>query len=262
MSKHIDNFKLRLGPIVAQLEEAFPNRIHSYYLTGSAVTGTMVAGSDLDIIVVFKGMLEADDALSCQQLGQQLGGRLGYELDLEPVSEAALLREGATGLKLTAVPLHGSDIRKQIPWEPLATFQRDVAAGFVEYASQLRQVLQLSHPLAYPDPQDFLFGYARNDTRLVLKTVLIGATLRVLLASGVRCGSKADAVIKYEQHIGDRWSAWLATLHEQCKMVWEYRIPKAEKERQQLRELLKSALAFENETLQQMDEEDVSHGYG
>lgn len=239
-----------LVQVISQLEKTFPQRILACYLTGSVVTNTMVAGSDLDVIVVFKGAFLAGETAVCRQLGKQWQPKPPYELDLEPVCEADLLQHGATGLKVTAVPLYGSDIRDQIPWEPLANFRRDVAIGFLEYASQLRGIVPpLTPPLAYPDPQHFFWGYARAGTRLVLKTVLIGATLRVLLASGVRCGSKADAVVKYRQHVGGHWSDWLATLHEQCKMSWEYQIPATPSEQEALRSLLRPALAFENETL-------------
>lgn len=236
-----------VAEVIETLEQTFSQRILGYYLTGSAVTETMVAGSDLDVIVVFSGDFIGNEAAACRELGKMWLPKPAYELDLEPACEADLLREGATGLKLTAVFLYGTDIREQVPWEPLANFRRDVAAGFVEYASDLCDGAPLAFPLSYPDAQHPFWGYAQTDTRLVLKTILIGATLRVLLETGVRCGSKADAIVKYRQYIGDHWSEWLANLHQMCKLTWGYQIPTASAEREQLRQLLQPVLEFENE---------------
>lgn len=131
-----------------------------------------------------------------------------------------------------------------MPLEPLETFRRDAVRSSIGYAAALRGTpAALRWPLA-PDPADAFFGYDLVDTRLVLKTVLLGATVRVLLATGIRCRSKLDAVRQYGELFGGETAVWLATLHERCKMQWHYHIPA---DRAALRALLQPVLAFENE---------------
>ena len=130
-----------------------------------------------------------------------------------------------------------------MPLEPLETFRRDAVRSSIGYAAALRW------PLA-PDPADAFFGYDLVDTRLVLKTVLLGATVRVLLATGIRCRSKLDAVRQYGELFGGETAVWLATLHERCKMQWHYQIPA---NRAALRTLLRPVLAFENEVLLEIE---------
>lgn len=56
----------------------------------------------------------------------------------------------------------------------------------------------------------------------MVKTVRLGVTVRVLLATGTRCRSKLGAVRQYELVFGGETAVWLATHHERCKMQWHY----------------------------------------
>lgn len=246
---HNEDIDRAVAAAVAELTAVFPHRLLAIYLSGSAVDGTLVAGSDLDVLPIFAGEFVADEAARCRAWGRSWPG--AWPLDVEPACLAQLTRTGATGLKQSAVLLAGRDIRDQVTWEPLENFRRDAIQGFMAYAAELRGLSPALHwPLAYPDPDDEFFGYAPTDTRLVLKTVLLGATVRVLLATGIRCRSKLDAARQYEAVFGGETAVWLATLHERCKMQWHYQIPA---DRAALRILLRSVLAFENEVLLEIE---------
>lgn len=245
---HNDAVDRVLAAVVRELTAVFPHRILAIYLTGSAVDGTLVAGSDLDLLPIFAGEFVEDEADRCRAWGRSWQGAWpqgAWPLDVEPACLAQLTQTGATGLKQSAVLLAGRDIRGQVPWEPLENFRRDVILGFMAYAAELRGAPATLHwPLTHPNPDDEFFGYAPADTRLLLKTVLLGATVRVLLATGIRCRSKLDAVRQYGAVFGGETAVWLATLHERCKMQWHYHIPA---DRAALRALLQPVLAFENE---------------
>lgn len=60
---------------------------------------------------------------------------------------------------------------------------------------------------------------------------------------------KRAAISAYRQHIGDAWAAHLEAIHRQCRLQWGYRIPETEAERELLRELCRTELAFENHFL-------------
>jgi hypothetical protein len=250
-----------LQGIIGLLELIFPGRVRAYYLIGSAAEGTMVYGSDLDLIVVFKGDFQGNEADLCRQV-RHYGSLISpVRLDLAPRCEAQLIQNGATGLKLAAVLLYGDDILDQIPLEPLPQLRQDAINGFVYYLRALRGLPSpLQYPLAYPQPDDDFFGYATSGiwrggdryepgTRLLINAVTLGAALRLLLATGQRSGSKVETIRLYREHINDQWVTWLSGLYEQCKLQWRYRVPEAPLERGQLRSLLQPTLAFENDVL-------------
>ncbi|HEX6385771.1 MAG TPA: nucleotidyltransferase domain-containing protein [Anaerolineae bacterium] len=254
-------FDAILQGVIGLLEIVFPGRIRAYYLTGSLTNGTAVYGSDIDVIIVFKDELPDDVAERCHQVGLLTTLISSIRVDLAARSEAELLQVGATGVKLSTQLLYGEDIRDHIPFEPLEQFRHHIIRGFVFYIKELRGTPDsLIYPLAYPDTSDLFFGYTRRGiwhgnrrhepgTRLLLNAVTLGATLRVLLASGIRCSSKMEAILRYQELIADDWTDWLMALFKQCKLKWGHRVPEDPAGQSHLRELLQHALVFENDVL-------------
>ena len=50
----------------------------------------------------------------------------------------------------------------------------------------------------------------------------------------------------YKKYINDEWTVLLEAAFEKIRKQWEYQIPENRDERQQLREICRQALAFEN----------------
>lgn len=250
-----------LQGITGLLEIIFPGRVRAYYLTGSLVNSTAVYGSDVDVIIVFKEELKNGEEECCRQTGLNATLLTGRRIDLAARSEAELVRTGATGIKLATRLLYGEDIRERIPLEPMEQFRHHVIRGFVFYSRELRGTPdQLTYPLAYPQADDPFFGYTRRGiwhgnrrhepgTRLLLNAVTLGATLKVLLAAGVRCSAKAEAVQQYRQQVADEWADWLVELFEQCKFQWHYQVPDDPAGRAHLGWLLECTPDFENDVL-------------
>lgn len=86
-------------------------------------------------------------------------------------------------------------------------------------------------------------------TRLIINCITLGATARVLSATGERCTSKLQAVQRYREVIGGRWGDWLTEMFELCKLKWHYELPPTLAEQEHLRALLAQMVAYENEIL-------------
>lgn len=251
----------RLAALINILELIFPERIRAYYLSGSALNGTMVKHSDLDVIAVFRGEFADGEADKLRMVRRDLTALSEVRYDIVPRCEAQLKREGVTGLKLATAFLYGDDLRDEIPLEPVAKFRHDVLHGFVYYARELRgHIDQLKYPLTCPDAADFYYGYTTfgnwdgtaytAGTRIIINCITLGATARVLQETGERCTSKLEAVQRYQETIGGRWGEWLVEVFKLCKLEWEYDLPTTTAAQKKLQTLLGQMADYENAVLE------------
>jgi hypothetical protein len=63
---------------------------------------------------------------------------------------------------------------------------------------------------------------------------------------------KQQAIRLFQQDIGGIWAPFVASVFERCKLEWQYLVPKAQRDRKELRELCRQMLGFENEFFQQL----------
>jgi hypothetical protein len=250
---------------VGLLETAFPNRIRAYYLTGSYAEETAVAHSDLDLIIVFQGDFQNDEADRLRQIRYHASKISLMRLDLTPKSEANLFSKGATGLKMATQFLYGEDIRERVPFESIEQYRQDVIRGFLIYQREIRgEPDQLPSPLTYPDADAEFFGYEtyglwhggvdfEPGTRLLINLITVGATASLTALHGQRAGSKKQAIEKYQRLIGDKWGDWLAELYQLAKLDLGYALPQDTAVRQKLRRLIQPTLEYENLILERCD---------
>ena len=116
----------------------------------------------------------------------------------------------------------------------------------------------LQLPLAAPDPQDALLGYARvrvvpwypagtqQGTKELVATATRVATALLAITYGRYAGSKRSAVLQYAQHAhGTLWAGFPELVYRRCKREWSYQVPTTATEQTELRALCTTMLAFE-----------------
>ena len=63
---------------------------------------------------------------------------------------------------------------------------------------------------------------------------------------------KQQAIRLFQREIGGIWAPFVARVFERCKLEWHYLVPKAQRDREELRELCRQMLGFENQFIQQL----------
>ena len=75
-------------------ELVFPDRIRSYYLTGSYADDTAVSASDLDLLIVFKDHITDDERNMVWELSDNASLLASIFLDLEGIGEDQTSQKG------------------------------------------------------------------------------------------------------------------------------------------------------------------------
>ena len=244
--------------IINLLEQSFPDRIRGYYLEGSYADNSAVATSDIDIRVVFKSSLDAEERQQFAQLLDSYQQICPIELGITPDSEEALFRIGAIRFQKATLLMYGEDIRSLVPLKPIEDYIRDSMHFPYRLFARVRGNREvLTFPLEYPDPVDEFYGYAYRPIRasdgaihcgtkdLVL-SVLCPATALIALEASQYVLTKRKCLTQYRCWINDEWTDLVEAVYEQCRNQWNYLIPLTSAHRQQLRALCDRTLAFEN----------------
>ena len=156
-------------------------------------------------------------------------------------------------IKAGSLLIYGEDIRDQISLPPLDQSIRDVMfrAYVFCFTDRLRLNLKARvYPLDYPDPSDEFYGYTyKGGTTVFISVVSAVATAIVASKAKKYVFTKNDSLKLYKKYINDEWTVLLEAASEKIRKQWEYQIPENRDERQQLREICRQALAFENHFL-------------
>jgi predicted nucleotidyltransferase len=259
-----------LGGVIGIIELLLPGRIASYALAGSFADGAATALSDIDLIVVFGSVPQAQEnarlrtaIAACKQISPR-------NIDLVVLTKDTLFHAdqlafqpseqplfGCVAYKYSAVPIYGDDLRLQITDVPRSVYRRTmVHFPFVVLHAQRGQPEPLPLPLQAPQLDDEFLGYTGvrlrgpgvlrvpSTKRLVHASGYI-ATAFVALASEEYIGDKRSGVRAYCATIGDEWVAHLAAVQAHCYQRWGYRVPEDADDRALLRTLCERQLAFE-----------------
>ena len=250
-----------LRGLVRLIERTFPARVRGFYLEGSYADGSAVATSDVDLRVVFKDTITADEQQRGAALVAGLKDGSWPAVDLKLEAEEALLRVGAVRFQHGTQLVYGTDIRAQVPLKPIASYIRDTVHFPYVLFSRLRDNPPvLPYPLDYPDPDGAVYGYDRRavvapdgtrraSTKDLVLSVVCTATALVALDAGQYVVTKRDCLPQYRRWIGDAWTGLVAAVDEQCRRRWAYLVPVSAAERRQLRALCTQTLAFETHFL-------------
>lgn len=257
-----------LQGVIGILEQVFPDRVRGYFVRGSYASATSTEGSDLDMFVVFKdAFIEPAEAKKARDICDHCALLSPLLLEILVVSERQLHREDnlviALQLKLASRPVHGQDIRPQLPDLQADAYVRAVVhAPYFSYTHPAlrRGSPHLRYPLGHIDPEGAFYGFDRwlipgpdgvdiPSTKLFVATVGWTATALIAMQTGRYVRDKSACVDLYQRHIGDQWTELIVSVHELCRNRWHYRIPTVDSDRRRLWELCEQALAFQNHFL-------------
>ena len=260
-----------LSQIVERYEAQFPGRIRACYLTGSYAEGNAVEWSDIDVYVLFKdAFVSEEEAAQAEQLELSCASLTPLRLDLHAGSEQSqdslpsfdslpgFLR---AAVKNTSVLLYGEDTREHMSLPGREEYTRDATEIALKFLLWLRQVENLTYPLAYPDPDGAFFGYdqlqflssdrasARQGIRLLVESACRVGTALLAFKTDCSVSTKRESVQTYRELINDEWASFLEAMFEKGKLRWGYNLPENEEERAELRMLCERMLPFENHYL-------------
>lgn len=242
-----------LQGIVGIAELVFPDRIRSYYLTGSYAEDTAVSASDLDLLLVFKERITEDERNAIWDLSDNTSLLAPMFLDLEGVGEDQIAQKGVQ-LKLASHCICGEDIWSNVQLPPMDDYIREWMHDHpLHFMMRLaREQESILYPLDFPDPNDPFMGYGKNpieskkDTKLLSAIVGQIATAIVIHKAHVYVPTKGDCLTLYREHIKDEWVDFIEQVYEVCRNQWEYQIPDEPGKQEKLQSICKRTLEFEN----------------
>lgn len=250
---HIDQI---LRGVIGLIELLFPERVRSYYITGSYADGTAVPTSDLDVMIVLKDSATRDELDKIFDIADQISLLSPMFLDLEGIGEDQLLSKGYS-LKFASLFIYGDDIRDAIQSPDIDDYVRDCMHNspiyFMSHVARRQPVV--AFPLDYPDRMAEFYGYDYNpledhrDTKVLLAILGHAATAIVALKTRKFVGTKSQCISMYKQYIHDEWTDLLTEVYAICRNAWSYRIPENAEDRRRLRRVCEQALKFENHFL-------------
>lgn len=257
----IDNV---LSQLVERYEARFPGRVRAYYLAGSYVDGKAVAGSDIDLYVLFKdAFLSDDEAEQAETLVLDCAELTPLRLDLSARSEAShasLCSYTRVAIKQHSLLLYGEDTRATMSLPDHEEYRREATEMALEFLLRQRKTGTLTYPLAYPDPTGLFFGYdqpqqlvrtdpAQPGIRLMFEIASRITTALLALKTESYISTKWEGVQTYRRLVNDEWTAFIEAMFEKGKLQWNYALPEGAEERAELRGLCERMLAFENHYL-------------
>jgi len=249
-----------LTTYLSELIERFPGRLRSVYLTGSVANATADQISDVDGVVILAGLASIEDEQTFKSVTTKWSGRSGTVLDLVVLGDETLFVGGALPRKLASwVLIYGEEIRDHIPPMSVEQYTDAIMRGSFTCLRHTRAAPNvLAYPLTYPDLEGEFYGYDRRGyreidgwrsagTRALVNGLSLAATTLVAMHTGFCATSRRESFVAYREQIGGTWAQFLDEIHARCRNEWSYRLPEDAAGRQQLRELCRDVLAFENE---------------
>jgi hypothetical protein len=156
-----------LRRLVDLLEQQFPKRVRGYYLVGSDAVGCPFWTSDVDVVVLFKGSLDPNQAARFRQTVDEFRGTISYPLDATADGEERLRRAGSSRFYVASLLLYGEDVRPSLPPKPLDAYLRDEMHLPLMLSARVRSgPAALTFPINFPDPSGEFLGYDRRLLRV------------------------------------------------------------------------------------------------
>ncbi|NWJ46726.1 MAG: hypothetical protein HXX08_12675 [Chloroflexi bacterium] len=257
-NRRIDNI---LGGVVGLLEIVFPGRILSYYLTGSYADGSQVETSDLDIELIFKGVLTSQERDLVRDISMQLSLLAQIFIDVHPQGESTLQEKVNYFIKLGGHFIYGEDIRDTIPEISTEKYVHWAAHTPISRMLFWRGVPQfLRYPLEAVNPAEEFYGYAQRELILpdgehvhsikeMVAAVGWMATAIIAMKTGRVAIGKENCLRLYLELVADEWAGFVEDAFYKGRNLWHYLIPQEVQDREALREICGRVPLFENHYL-------------
>jgi hypothetical protein len=250
-----------IGELGDGLIAAFPGEIRSVYLLGSRALAAEVAGSDVDVAIIFSGRAPADRRRAAAQWAEARGQARDIMVDASVFDEHELAKGIRPALRIGRV-LAGPDLLRGLPLKPgpeLVAYYAHLAAYFI-WAIRGRPAT-LTHPLDYPAPGETYGGYERNGVRtgdnqyapgcaMLVNTVVSLANFRLARLAGEFVPNKCLTVAAYRHLLpDDPWLEIVVGVYELGRSRWGGRLPETPADRERLAGCCRQVLGMENEGL-------------
>jgi predicted nucleotidyltransferase len=242
------SFAAALSGITEGLKRQVGERLLTCYVTGSYADGSAGSGSDLDLLIVFRGEASEADKNEVRRVIETLGETFAVSCDIEMMAEASARTSTDPILKWGSQLLFGEDIRDSVTPMPIDEWARDrLHTSYWRTVNLFGRSIPVTLPLNYPAPDDEFFGYViSGSTRTLMRHVSWAATALIAQLGQQYVIRKADFVAVYQAAVGDYFTSYLNTLYTACKLEWDYQIPA---DPAPLRELCRQTLDFEKHFL-------------
>ena len=253
------NIDQALAGLVGLFETIFPERIYGYFLEGSYADQTALKSSDIDLVILFKeDFLNPDERPRAERIATHIDqfSKVNFDLDFLALNE---IKDGVPPtLKLGSQRLYGEPLPADFPLISVEDWGRErMHAAYWLINRVFGRPDQVTPPLHYPDPTDRFYGYANRTVRLpdgeqarstrnLIRVVGWCGTALVAHLGGEIVPRKKLCHLYHRQVINDQWSPFLENVYTKCRTDWHYLIPTPEQERNELAEICRTALAFEN----------------
>ena len=234
--------------------ERFPGRVLAIYSTGSYSGGYAVAGSDLDLALIFSGEVAETERKQGAHLVEELSDLVSLELDLVLLGEVEEIRPA---LKFDSTLVQGTDVRDRLRVMSTAYWIRERMYGggwLICHLFGRRGVAEI--PITFPSASGEFFGYntdrggavsgPEGSTKDLVRATSWAATAIVGQKSGGYVTSKAHLQSKLRDHLPQEWASFIEVLFTFCRRQTSYGIPKDANGRKKLRELCSRTREFED----------------
>lgn len=235
------------------------------YLTGSYANNYAIENSDIDICLFL--VVKNHDNSNIDEIITEVEHKYGVSMDISIVdssdlnipSDTALvekmsIRESVLSAKISGKFIWGKDILKYWKLPSEKAYVESTIKLPLEFFSRARGNSKLQYPLQYPDADDYFYGYVNErdgeaSTKQIISQYGWIATAMVAVENGDFVTNKKECVEKFKD-LDSNKGQYLEEVFKNIREKWNYRLPKDEEEKKQLRGFCEELLTWENNYLE------------
>lgn len=235
-----------LETLIGEVERMVPDVQLGWYLHGSAASGTVRTGSDVDVLAVAVDPISRHQRDFARQRADELARVLNVELDFHLVALEALINDPYVDLRRTGLFLHGVDVRPRLGEPTLDALAREAVLVMCIVATDKRGQEHLTWPLDHLNPHEAFYGRVEEGSlRGLAKDLTWISSARLAAHHGYAPVGAQDALEALGRH-GDPYARWVQDTVRQCRAVDLESATGTE--RTQLQTMCHDALEYENDT--------------
>lgn len=241
--------------IITIYTNAFPQRVKAIFLTGSYGRNYAIANSDIDIDILFEGIITNEIREQAIAIGESCDALCSMEIDITIYDYTAQLPPDVfLGGKL----IYGDNNPTEWNCISVERWARErMYAGTWLIAHLFGRDGTLTLPIDYPDNKTLFFGYddrqmydennsVVKSSKNILRASGWAATALVGYQGNTFVSSKEDLVPLFKKDCDKKWINFLTNIYDLCRNQWNYVVPQSECDIQKLISICEENLLFEN----------------